>query len=105
MEFPSKNPAEEITGHRLQYLGRGKGVQMKISLFAALIVVGGSSIARACLNDRDVLIAEREFRSEYLDHKSPPEASANSNLPLGWMASATGAALALACPIVLRKKS
>ena len=46
----------------------------RLFLFAAILWPAGH--AQACLNDRDVAVAEHEFRSAYLKQPSPSPAAA-----------------------------
>jgi hypothetical protein len=84
-------------------MGSFNGVQMKLPFLVALIVVIAPSISRACLNDRDVLVSEREFRSEYLQQGSMIDDAA-THFPLGWIATAAGGLLTVGSVVVLRRK-
>ena len=58
--------------------------------------------ARACLNDRQVLAAENEFRSAY---QHPPTGTRTiDHLPVtAWVAAGLGVAGLIATPIMLRR--
>ncbi|HSI36571.1 MAG: hypothetical protein ACAI43_09380 [Phycisphaerae bacterium] len=53
--------------------------------------------AAACLNDRQVLVAENEFKSSYLK-KDEPRIRVSTG---GWIAVGAGAALLIATPLLL----
>jgi len=74
------------------------------ALALTLALVATAPPATACLNDREVLVAENEFKSAYLTKKAV-EPSPLARIPLGgWAALAVGTAL-LATTLVVSLRS
>jgi hypothetical protein len=76
-----------------------------ISAVALTIAVATALPATACLNDREVLVAENEFKSSYLTRKAD-EPGPLARIPLGgWAALGLGTALLGATMVVsLRRR-
>ncbi|HYE18447.1 MAG TPA: hypothetical protein VEA69_08380 [Tepidisphaeraceae bacterium] len=70
-------------------------------LLLALALLLTTLPATACLNDRQVLIAENEFKSSYLKKDNEPAPPSRSMV--GWIALGAGSALLFATPLLLMK--
>lgn len=64
---------------------------MRSPLLSFVIVATGlaAPLANACINDRQVIVAENEFRSSYLKKQEPPLRVTAG----GWIAGGVGVAL------------
>jgi len=75
---------------------------MKKPLVWIAVLALGSASARACLNDRDVLAAEDEFRSSYLQSGN---SRTTSSIPYGAIEITGGLLLLVGSALMLTRKS